>query len=74
MDLKDLERRERERQARNLKSFEESFNKEMKRKGDSRTLDDVMGIKQNPVKRRMTIHSIVPPSERWWMPPRKLQT
>lgn len=49
VDLKELERLERARKEKNLKAFEKAFNEEMKRKGDPRTLDDMMGIKQDPV-------------------------
>lgn len=49
MDYDDLKKLQREREKRNLKAFEDAFNDEMKRKGDGRTLDDVVGIKHDPI-------------------------
>jgi len=49
VDLDALKKLEEARQKKNLGAFEKSFNEEMKRKGDSRTLDDLLGLKTDPV-------------------------
>jgi len=43
MDFDDFERIDKERNRKRFDQFQDAFNGEMKRKGDGRTLDDLMG-------------------------------